>query len=402
MTTQTAAAPAVRTRPLSLLLIAYFAFIVMAIPDGVLNIAWTYMKDDFRVPLESLGVLLGVAMTGRLLTSFAAGLYVARIGMGAFLLAGIGMMGFGVVGYTLAPSWEILLVCVFIGTGGAGALDAGMNMVVAGAYTRGQLNWLHAAYGIGVTIGPILATFVIASLGQSWRAAYAFAFVPILVALGLVALTFARWSVGFTVEPGRKADSGAPSLWVSLRLPVVILSALLFFAYGGVEIGVGQLANTLFVESRGATQETASFWISLYWASFTIGRIVMGFVADRLKAAVLLRACLFAAVVGAFMLMTNLTTLIGFLGMAVMGFAFAPLFATLIAETPSRVGARHAANAVGIQVGVVGLGGAALPFVAGLLARPFGLEVIGVVLLAGALIMVALYETLVRLRPAAD
>ncbi|MFN8529219.1 MAG: MFS transporter [Anaerolineae bacterium] len=397
-TTSSAAPTLAHPRSLSILLIAYFAFVCIAIPDGLLNIAWTYMKTDFNVQLESLGLLLTVAMVGRLLTSFASGVYIRRLGMSGFLIGGSVMLAVGVIGYALAPSWIVLLVVVAITAMGAGAIDAGLNTFISAYYTRGQLNWLHAAYGVGVTFGPILATFVIVTLSQSWRVSYWLALIPLALLVVLVFFTLSRWH--FTPADQSKASdahpANAPSLIESLRLPVVILSGLLFFAYGGVEIGVGQLSNTLFVEGRQVAQETASFWISLYWASFTIGRILMGFIADRVNVEVLLRACMIGALIGAGMLLTNLTPFLGFLGVAVMGFAFAPLFATLISETPLRVGERHAANTVGIQVGVVGLGGAALPYLAGLLVHSAGLEVIGVLLFGGCLTVFAIHEIVLR------
>lgn len=399
MTSQAAAIPQKRTRPLALLLISYAAFIAIAIPDGVLNIAWTYMKDEFNVTLESLGVLLMVAMIGRLITAFGSGAYIARIGMSAFLAGGIVLMVIGVIGYMVAQSWIALLIFAAVAAMGAGAVDAGLNTYISVYYTRGQLNWLHAAFGVGITIGPALATFIITQLAISWRYAYLSALFPILGVLALFVLTYVRWSMRVPKsESETHTAPDAPSLLTSLRLPVVLLSGLLFFAYGGVELGAGQLANTLFVEGRRATQETAGFWISFYWASFTIGRILMGFVADRLNVKLLLRVCMIGSVIGAALLMINPTPIAGYLGIALMGFSFAPMFATLISETPARVGEHHTNNTVGIQVGVVGLGGAALPYLAGILARSMSLEIIGVTLFGGTLLVLAIHEILLRMK----
>jgi fucose permease len=76
----------------------------------------------------------------------------------------------------------------------------------------------------------------------------------------------------------------------------------------------------------------------------------------------------------------------------VMGFSFAPVFASLISLTPGRVGLDHANAAIGFQIAAAGLGGATTTAVIGLLAGQFGLEAIGVALLVGALALLALYE----------
>jgi fucose permease len=395
--------PITRTRPISLLLIAYFTFIAIAVPDGVLNIAWTYMQVAFDVPLESLGVLIGVAMVGRLVTAFTSGALIGRFGVIRYLVGGMFLMLVGFIGYAVAPSWEMLLIAAAVTAMGSGALDAGMNTFVSAGYTTGQLNWLHAAYGVGVTLGPVLATYVIltgapmwdVSPYQAWRVAYWLAAIPAALVIVLFLITRKGWTLPSHMN-SEKIAVPAASIRESLMLPLVLLGALIFFLYGAAEIGVGNLSNTLFVEGRAAPQDTASFWISLYWASFTIGRIIMGFIADRFNPTVIMRACMVGCVVGAAMYMLNPIPVIGYLGIAVMGFSFAPMFATLIALTPHRVGERHAPNAIGIQVGIVGIGGALLPFIAGILSRSFGLEVIGVVVFISTLLLLTVHEVMLR------
>jgi fucose permease len=66
---------------------------------------------------------------------------------------------------------------------------------------------------------------------------------------------------------------------------------------------------------------------------------------------------------------------------AVMGFAAGPIFPSMIATTPARVGPRHTANTVGLQVSMGAVGLAALPALCGLIAQYWGLELIPVVLI---------------------
>ena len=64
------------------------------------------------------------------------------------------------------------------------------------------------------------------------------------------------------------------------------------------------------------------------------------------------------------------------------GFAIAPIFPGLVSSTTSRVGFRHQANTIGMQIAAAGLGVAVVPSIAGVLARIFGLEVIPLYLLS--------------------
>jgi fucose permease len=75
-----------------------------------------------------------------------------------------------------------------------------------------------------------------------------------------------------------------------------------------------------------------------------------------------------------------------------LGLLLAPIFPLLIAETPSRVGPRHAAHAIGFQVAAATLGAGILPALAGRLARETSLEAIGPFLLGTTLLLLVLHE----------
>ncbi len=378
-----------------LLILSYLVFIAIAIPDGVLNIAWTYMQPTFNLQPGDIGVLLGCGMVARLITSFASGPLIARFGMGALLLGGslLALLGVLLIAASAGVGvWWMLFLAIFVTALGGGALDGGLNTFVSAHYSTGRLNWLHAAFGIGITIGPWMATFIIVSLRGTWEAAYIVSAVPLTLLLALLFITRGRWTAQSQSATAAVNSSQRVSVRETLRVPMVILSMLLFFTYGGAEIGTGQLTNTLFVEQRGIDQGTAGFWIGMFWATFTIGRLLMGVVADRVSNVHLLRWSMIGTVVGAALLWFNPVNEVGFIGLALMGFAFAPMFATLISETPHRVGMRYAANTIGFQVGVAGLGGAVLPGITGAIAGQGGFDLIAPLLFVFCIALFVIYE----------
>lgn len=379
--------------PLPLLIIAYLAFIVIGLPGGVLNIAWDYMQPTFGVSLGSLGILLGAGTIGYLFTSFINGRVIGRLGISRALLTGSVLGALGMFTYVIAPSWEALLAFSVFASLGSGILDAGLNTFVSTHYSAGRLNWLHAAFGVGATLGPLIATFTIVRLDQSWRVSYGIAMVMFVV----IALCFLLTRKSWTLEAGETPETRAtraPDVGFieTLRVPLATLLIALFFMYGGVEVGAAQLTNTLFVDARGISQETAGFWIGFYWFSFTAGRVLMGFVADRVSTVLILRVGMVGAVIGTVLLALRTVPAVSFLGLALIGFSLAPMFATLIADTPRRVGQRYAANAIGFQVGMTSVGIALLPGLGGFLADHVGLEIIGPFMVVIALIMAGIHE----------
>jgi fucose permease len=117
---------------------------------------------------------------------------------------------------------------------------------------------------------------------------------------------------------------------------------------------------------------------------------------DRLRVTTLIRFGIVGIIVGSGLLWWHPAHWVGFLGLALIGLAEAPIFPTLISVTPSRVGVGHADNAIGFQVAAAGLGGAGLSSLAGVLAEHLGLEIVGPFLLLFALVAFITHEAVVR------
>ncbi len=377
------------------ILVAYVVFIAIGIASGLLNISWTYMRDSFGVSHDGLATLAPAAMLGGLIAAFLSGSIIGRFTLPPVLVGGMAFAGFGLLGYAIAPVWILLLGVAFIASIGKGAMDAGLNNFVSANYGASEMNWLHACWGVGLTIAPALVTHFVLYQGGGWQASYVAAGL-LLLALGLVILfSLPLWQLDADSAKIKREGARAPTR-DSLRRPIVIIGLLFFFVYGGVEIGAGQLANTLLTEARDLPQAAASSWVSAYWACFTIGRILMGLLALRLGDKTLLNICFICSVCGALLLAINVNDIFSLLGLMGMGFGLAAIFPILVLQTNERVGREHAPNAIGFQVGCAGLGGAALSGLGGVFAEYVGPESISLFLLAGALLMVLLYEFMIR------
>ncbi len=174
-----------------------------------------------------------------------------------------------------------------------------------------------------------------------------------------------------------------------------MLGMSIFFLTSGVIASTGQLSNTL-LTARGVAE--AGFWVSAYWASFTVGRIVMGFIAHRLDNSLLLRGSITGAIIGALLIWQNASTTVNLLGLMIVGFSCAPLYPTLIAETHRRVAERYRLNALGFQMASAGLGQSIVPGAIAWVATHSSLDLIGLLLVIGAGIALVLEQVAARQR----
>lgn len=377
------------------IILAYAAFVALGMPDGLLGIAWPTMRLDFGVPLDAVGMLLVASVIGYMTSSFLSGALVARLGVGRLLAISCALTGAALFGYTLVPVWWMMVLLGVVAGLGAGAIDAGLNTYAAAHFDAGLVQWLHASYGIGITLGPIIMTTALTTF-DSWRLGYrvvsGFQF---LMALAF-AFTLSWWSDGrHTPAEGpqeKKLTDYKTPMSETVRRPRVWLSVALFFLYVGAEVSLGIWAYSLLTESRGVSPRLAGLLTGSYWAMFTVGRILAGLYANRLGVDVLVQGGLGLAFLGAVLLWWNPFPLANLLAVALVGLAIAPIFPALISGTSRRVGVRFAANTIGMQMAVTGLGGSLIPSLMGVLARRTSLEVIPICLTLLFLTLFGLYR----------
>lgn len=378
---------------LGLILLAYIAFISLGLPDGLLGVAWPSMRKDFGMPLDALGLMLIASMIGYLTSSFFSGKVMARLGVGRLLAVSCMFTGAGLIGYTLAPAYWLIVALGVVGGLGAGAIDAGINTYIASEHGEGLMQWLHASFGIGVTLGPIIMTAGI-NLFQTWRTGYLVVGSAQIALAACFAVTAGMWKRedgSAKQEEDKRLLDYKTSMRETVRQVGVWVSILLFFIYVGVELTLGHWSYSLLTESRGIAPETAGLLAGGYWGMFTVGRVLAGLYAQKAGTDLLLRGSMLSALAGALLLLWNPSDTVSLIGIAVVGFSIAPIFPALVSSTGRRVSARHAANTIGMQISASGLGGALLPALAGALARRISLEVIPVFLVSLITLLLVLY-----------
>jgi fucose permease len=394
------------SKPASVVLaLAYLAFISLGLPDTVLGVAWPSLRAGFDISQSAMGVVLVAGMSGYFLSGLWAGSAVAKLGVGGLLALSSALVSIALFGYALAPSWGFFFPMGALLGLGSGAIDSGLNGYAARHFSVRHLNWLHGCWGVGASVGPALMTAAIAE-GYGYRSGYA----SIASVLGAMALLFwltrRRWDEPLAAERGAAADAGdAPSsaasrpksepagFRVALSSSRVWLQVLIFFLYTGVEATVGQWCFSWLRERRGWPIEAAGTWTSAYWASLTIGRLVLGSVVDRFGPDRMLRWSTAGALLGVSAFATRSGAL-GSIGLLLLGVSLAPMYPTLMARTPARVGDAVAQHAVGFQVSAATLGSTLVPALVGVIVARTGLGAVGIVAVSAAVALLLAHEAL--------
>lgn len=374
---------------LFLTLLIFVAFISLGLPDGLLGVAVPSIRHTFDLQLNRIGLVFMTSTIGYFVSSMSSGRLLAWLGVGRLLALSSLLTASALFGYAISPVWGLIVALGFVSGLGAGAIDAGLNTYVAAYHSERMMQWLHASFGVGTTLGPLIMTAVLDS-NRSWRLGYVIVGVAQLVLALAFIRTADRWR---SMSPSSEASGprNAPSLLETARLRAVWVSVAIFICYCALEYSVGQWSYTLFTESRGIAAETAGLWVSTYWGMFTAGRILAGMTSGRLRPGRLVQMGVIGAVLGTALLWWNPWAQAGVVAVGLLGFSFAPIFPALISTTAQRVGQRHAANTIGFEVGAASVGISTVPALLGVMADRWGLPVINAGMMVLAIMLLGLY-----------
>ncbi len=388
---------------LVVIIVSYLIFVALGMADGMVGVAFPAMRTEFDLPIDAFGLIFIASTIGFLASSFLVGRLLNRYRTAYFIIAAGLLRTLGMLGFALLPNWPSIIAATLVIGFASGMLDAGMNTWFAMRFSPRLMSWLHASFGLGATVGPIILAGLLVG-GFTWRWGYAMmAGVQLLV---VVAVFFTRglWQIPPAIVE-HDLDANNPrtriTAWQTLLLPAVWLGIAVFFFYTGVELTASNWAFSIFTESRGVSLAAAGFWTSAFWATFTAGRIFFGFITVK-SLANLLRGCMLGALGGAVLFAWAPVPLVGFLGLTIMGFCLAPVFPLLVSETPLRLGADVAQHAIGFEVGAASLGIAVLPSLAGVIAARTSLESIPLFVIFVAIFLIILHEWMVRTTKHAD
>lgn len=154
-----------------------------------------------------------------------------------------------------------------------------------------------------------------------------------------------------------------------VRIKGVPFALIAFLFYVAGEAGVGLWGSSYLVQIRGISIGLAATWIAMYYGGITLGRFISGFISFKLSNQQLVFYGIMVSLVGVFMLILPLPDFLIPIGLVLIGLGFAPIFPSLIHETPTRFGKALSQDIIGYQIASAYLGGATLPPLFGVIAQ---------------------------------
>lgn len=350
-----------------LLPVIYLAFISLGLPDSLLGSAWPSMVGQLGADLSWAGIVSMIISAGTIVSSLCSERLNARLGTGgvtavSVLLTAAALFGFS----TCTRFWQLCVWAVPYGLG-AGSVDAALNAYVSLHYKSRHMSWLHCMWGVGASAGPVIMGRALA--GGSWQGGYR---IISLIQFGLTVvllLSLPLWKRPEKTLEGADYTPEHRTLPQLLRMPGVPQVLLCFFCYCALESTAGMWAASYCTLVRGIDAGTAAGWASTFYLGITIGRGVCGFLTIKINDQNMIRLGQVLIALGVVLVLLPAGQGVLFAGLVTIGLGCAPVYPSIIHETPANFGREVSLAMTGIQMAFAYVGSCLMPPLFGLLAQ---------------------------------
>ncbi len=377
-----------------LLAVIYLIFISLGLPDSLLGSGWPVMQKVFDVPSSYAGY---VAMTISFMTIISALVsprLISRFHTKYIVIVSIALTVLGLLGFSVSGSyWLLILFAVPYGLG-AGAIDASVNHYVADHYPSSVMNFLHCFYGVGAMISPYIMSLALRS--ARWNEGYRWtAYIQMGILLVCV-LSLPLWRKN--EAQAEEADKESAGIGETLKVPGVVLTLIAFFAYCSGEGTCFLWVPSYFAGTKqGLSDDTIASFGSLIFGGLMLGRLISGFISNRLGDRLIIRIGIAVELAGIVMVLLPVQSyIVAAIGFVVIGTGMGPVYPSIQHMAPGNFGRRHSAAVIGLQMASAYIGCTFMPTVFGYIQQAAGIGIMPFYLLIFALLNIGLLEIAYR------
>ena len=379
-----------------LLVIIYLAFISLGLPDSLLGSAWPSMYSGLGVSIDSAGIISMIISGGTILSSLMSDRVIRRFGTGMVTFVSVAMTAIALMGFSLSNSFVMLCLCAVPLGLGAGSVDAALNNFVALYYKAKHMSWLHCFWGIGASMGPIIMSYSLVR-SQLWNAGYRAISIIQFALVAVLLFSLPLWKKAqFPASKSEETHQQILSVRQLIGLPGAKQALLAFFCYCAIEHTVGLWGSSYLVTIHGIPAETAASWISLYYIGITFGRFLSGFLAIKLRHKQMVQLGQLLIGTGVVVLLLPVQSNFLLAGLFLIGIGCAPIYPSLLHETPNNFGSRHSQSVMGVQMACAYVGTTFMPPLFGVLGAKMSYGLfpffVGILLLIMIFMVILLYK----------
>lgn len=387
-------------------ILAFITFILFGLAEQTVGTLIPRLQEDYQIDDFKVSLIFLASTTGYFIMAALSELLHRKLGVRGVGTGGTISMITSYLLLSTQPPYFIFVLCYILSGIGFGCLDACLNGWVGGLVDSNQLlGIMHGCYGIGCMISPPLITKLIDRPNNPWHWKSYYIILSGVGAVNLVlftllyrfesatkydfemklkerkrqlhdklnSLTSETASVDSNEEDNEMGDD-AVDLKKALRSKLVWVFSMCLFVYVGGESAFGAWLVTFMTRIKHQGYRYSSYMATSFWSGLTSGRICLGFVTAHFFNSELMANLVYIALSAVGYLTFSLLALSPATGILfpivyLTGLFVGPIFPTTIVAAIEILPVKYHATGVGFICAFGGGGGAAIPFLIGLVAE---------------------------------
>lgn len=304
-------------------ILIYLVMVIAAIAEGLINIFTVPIKIEFSITDTNLSVMFMFGTLAYLICNYIGGALCEKIGQKKLILIGL----IGAILTNLIQAWSpnfiIFTIAFALIQAFLGLMSIATNTVIPVLWITGQaiaMNLTHFAYGVGLSASQKLSGMLMVD-GFSWRTIY----------IGSAILTLIVFIIFIFIKlPIYKQEKEE-----KLPITIILKDKLVWFFFIGLgfyilaEQGTGRWLPT-FIESsyKNINESNIASYVSIFFLLLTIGRLVGGFIVEKIGAMRTVK--LFSFIGGVIFIVGLILGEKGLYIVSIAGFFFSIMFPTVV------------------------------------------------------------------------
>ncbi|RSM19413.1 hypothetical protein CDV31_001838 [Fusarium ambrosium] len=349
-----------------------------ALSDSAAGALIPYMEKYYNIGYGVVSLIFVGQAIGFIMAAVFLDALRAKLGRAKLLGLGQALVTLSYIPLICGAPFPVI-VCSFFFVGFSISVNVGIGNLFCGGLRNGtfMLGMLHGTYGIGGTVGPLIATALVTAANALWTRYYI-----LTCAIGVCTFSLLMWSfwnyekelspAARARETAQAGESMMNSMFMAMKLRVVLLGSIFIFAYQGAEVSISGWVISFLINARDGDPSSVGYVTAGFWAGITLGRFLLSGPAHRIGE----KPFVYGLTIGALafqILVWFVPNIIGnAVAVSIVGLLLGPIYPCGAAVFMRRMSRREVLSGIGTISACGSAGGAVAPFITGLLAQAAG------------------------------
>ncbi|MCI7040005.1 MAG: MFS transporter [Mollicutes bacterium] len=388
---------------IALLIVIYLIFISLGLPDSFIGSCWPTISEYFKINRDFQGIFSLIVSFFTIASSFLTiklTKYLKNYGVIAISI-GLTISGLIIIGFS-DNYYLLLLAAIPLGFGG-GAIDSILNSYVSLHYKAIHLNFLHAFWGIGAFISPlIIGSFIVDPRGFKDAA-----FVLSIIQTTILIITLSTLVLWVKVDKIYNIDSRNTTnsennkenigFFNTFKLRGVIFACITFFSYIAIESLAYSWFTSLCVFGMNIDNDIASKYLSLFYIAISLGRVISGLLSIKIKDKNLIRIGEGILLIGIILLTFKFNFVFMPIALFIIGLGCGPIYPSIVHSTVDKFTSKYSSAVMSIQIGFAYMANISVAPLFGILGNATTFLILPYIMLIFFIILVSGNEIVLKL-----